>query len=421
MAIKYMIILSYFMQNEQFLPSRSDMLRSVPVDKIRTKFIKGKTLEKRILIAQTAFLGDALLAIPLVKSVRRIFPEHELVFYCRNGVAELFLRNHLVDKVVEVNKKNKESLREASEKLGRMSYDIILAPHRSFRTANLVRKLQANKKISFKSWWNSWIFDESHSYVQEIPDALRQLSLLSGLDSKLSNDYRSLLKQVKENPKLITGLDNLNERLFVPDWALMVLDKKTVSADLAQELNEQLLEMGFSFDEPWALLAPGSVWATKRWTLEGYAKVANDLIKRGFRVGLIGVKDERDICQKLILRVPEVTDFSGKTTVFQLWWQLHHTKLLVSNDSGAMHVGACAGCPNVTVFGPTTLDLGYRPWQDKALVVEKKDLECRPCGKHGHNHCPIETHDCMEAIKASEVTTAIEKLLENAKGDPHVG
>jgi heptosyltransferase II len=72
------------------------------------------------------------------------------------------------------------------------------------------------------------------------------------------------------------------------------------------------------------------------------------------------------------------------------------------------------GIPTVAVFGPTTLDLGYRPWQNRALVVQK-DLECRPCGKHGAAKCPLGTHACMKTVRPPDVLTAIDRLLGSDK------
>ena len=85
---------------------------------------------------------------------------------------------------------------------------------------------------------------------------------------------------------------------------------------------------------------------------------------------------------------------------------------LVCNDSGAMHAAAAAGLPTVAVFGPTVLAQGFRPWQNQAMVVQRR-LECRPCGKHGSDKCPIGTHACMEGIEAGEVLEALESLIKN--------
>jgi heptosyltransferase-2 len=84
---------------------------------------------------------------------------------------------------------------------------------------------------------------------------------------------------------------------------------------------------------------------------------------------------------------------------------------LICNDSGLMHLASVAGLPTVAVFGPTTIALGYRPWQNQARVVER-ELFCRPCGKHGHVRCPLNTHECMKSISESQVLKEFRKVYK---------
>lgn len=74
-------------------------------------------------------------------------------------------------------------------------------------------------------------------------------------------------------------------------------------------------------------------------------------------------------------------------------------------------MAAVVGLPTVAVFGPTTLDLGYRPWQSRAIVVQNNLLDCRPCGLHGAQRCPLGHHQCMKDLKVERVIQAFSKLL----------
>jgi heptosyltransferase-2 len=85
-------------------------------------------------------------------------------------------------------------------------------------------------------------------------------------------------------------------------------------------------------------------------------------------------------------------------------------KVVVSNDSGAMHLASVAEVPTVAIFGPTVLEFGYQPWNNMSAVVENKEINCRPCGKHGHEKCPIGTHVCMTSISANQVLEKIKAL-----------
>ena len=124
---------------------------------------------------------------------------------------------------------------------------------------------------------------------------------------------------------------------------------------------------------------------------------------------LIGSKDEVEVCQYIKRDVPEAQNLAGRTTISELIKLMQQSHALIGNDSGAIHMAAAAGLPTVAIFGPTTLSLGYRPWSDNAVVVQKS-LDCRPCSAHGTRNCPLKTHACMLEINSSEVINAFRIL-----------
>jgi heptosyltransferase-2 len=159
-----------------------------------------------------------------------------------------------------------------------------------------------------------------------------------------------------------------------------------------------------------ALLAPGSVWNTKRWTPEGYAQLATTLLADGFKVLLIGAENEKSLCETVAAAAPGSVVVAGELTLWESAELMALAELVVANDSGAMHLASVSDAPTVAVFGPTVLAQGYRPWQTRARVVETA-LACRPCGKHGGDVCPIGTHACMKDISAVAVMRAATDLL----------
>ena len=82
---------------------------------------------------------------------------------------------------------------------------------------------------------------------------------------------------------------------------------------------------------------------------------------------------------------------------------LSKAKGLICNDSGAMHMASVLNRPTIAIFGPTVQELGYKPWNPSAVVVEEKRLLCCPCGQHGGHYCPINSHRCMSEIAVQEV------------------
>lgn len=334
------------------------------------------------LLIQTAYLGDLLLSIPLIKGIKRLSKE-PLELVARKGFADILKEGGLVDVVHEVDKKDWSTFDIITQKLRVRRFNWIISPHQSLRSANFVRQLKADKKIGFKTWWNFPAFDIRLARPMNFPDALRQLSLLRAVDPELSKRLEDLQIRVHNRAPLFTRAD-LPE---IPDWASMSI-AKFAKPRTAREKR--------------IFLAPGSQWATKKWTPEGFAATGKIYRARGYDVVLVGSTPEKEVCRVIAEQIPGSRNLCGETSLSELAELFSTGALLIVNDSGLMHLGAVAEIPTVAVFGPTTLDLGYRPWQPHALVVES-DLGCRPCGKHGHQKCPIGTHACMKTISAQDV------------------
>jgi heptosyltransferase-2 len=322
-------------------------------------------------------------------------PGTELVLACRPGLGEFFLRNKLVDRVVEIDKKSGEGRARALEALRAEEWDLIVCPHESFRTAWWMRGLRAREgKIGFAKWWNRFAFSRRVVKPVDYPDALRQLSLMTSVDSGLAELFAAEDMSHMKNPYSRRSPLALDVPA-IPEWAAMkVLDNKS--------------------DGRTVFLAPGSVWATKRWTETGYVGLAQILKARNFNVVLVGSPDERELCEAVAKAVPGVENRAGQTSLSGLVEMLAGGVALVCNDSGAMHAASAAGLPTVALFGPTVLSQGFRPWNSRAIVLQR-DIGCRPCGKHGARKCPIGTHECMTQIFAEDVYSALADFMNARK------
>ena len=149
----------------------------------------------------------------------------------------------------------------------------------------------------------------------------------------------------------------------VPEWASMQLEL------FPGQLRRQTV-----------VLAPGSVWATKRWTQDGFAEVGAKMLERGYAVELVGTRDEREICDSVAARIRRLTTVgfignrAGEIDLLQTARVIAEASFAVANDSGAMHLAAVVGTPVIGVFGPTVLDFGYRPCalSTKTALVQPK-------------------------------------------------
>jgi heptosyltransferase-2 len=177
-----------------------------------------------------------------------------------------------------------------------------------------------------------------------------------------------------------------------------------------------------------AVIAPGSVWATKRWTEDGFAELARALREQNLVDEIVwsGSKDEAELCARLAARVGG-RSCAGQISIWQTAELMAESKLVVSNDSGAQHLACTSDTPVVSIFGPTVLEFGYRPWSNRARVAQENGssspakmgerMSCRPCGPHGARQCPIGTHACMKDVEARMVIEAVRSVLLDWRGE----
>ena len=355
-------------------------------------------------VIQTAFLGDLLLSIPLLKRIRS-FSDEPLALVCKHGLGEFFLKTKLVDQVFEIQKGDSESYEKAVQDLNSLELNMVFAPHQSLRTHFFVSRLKAIHKIGFANKWNWFFFTNRVKKDLSLPDAIRQQSLLTSIDP----DFKALIKKYKHS-RVAYKIEN-SLLSAPPAWSSMdlknhILEDKSTWARFLERRG-----LSAKRDKPWVLIFPGSVWATKRWTPEGFGDVAKKLVAQGYEVFLMGAPNEERLCEDIAVMAPGSYMLAGQTTIYESALMLVHSALVIGNDSASMHLAACTGTPLISVFGPTVIEFGFRPWSDQSYIVQHANLGCRPCGPHGHRECPLKTHLCMRAIETTSVLSLVEKIL----------
>lgn len=332
-------------------------------------------------VIQTAFLGDLILSVPVLRRIKEKFPNQSLAVVCKKGLGEFLLQEKLVDLVFEVEKSNRQSYKKIQNQLNQLEINIVFCIHRSFTSLVFVNGLKAKRKIGYSSLLGFWVFDDVVAYVKEYPDVIRQFKILEPIDQEVK-------KQLLED-----GYELLNDmQKKIPEFfSFKSVTQKSSSKKIA--------------------MFPGSVWATKRWTEEGFIKLSQMIVAKGYAVDLLGGPDEKEICERIAVAVDGVKVLAGQFSIAQTIGALADYSLVISNDSAPTHMAVYKGIPVVTVFGPTTLKLGFRPWSNNAKVVENSTIACRPCGAHGHQVCPLSHHECMKSISAMQVYSAIQELL----------
>jgi len=342
---------------------------------------------ENVLVVQTSFVGDTVLTLPLLSEIKRRFPTSRLSLLCTPRGQALLTGHPAVDETIVDNKKGADrgwfGLWRKAKLLRKKGFTMALCPHKSFRSGLLLFLAKIPYRVGFAQSKSSFLFHIRVNRDVGRHDVERTLSILEGLDIRTEDCNR-------------------------------VLDLPT-TAETQEEVVQRLRSLGVDTSRLLVGLHPGSVWPTKRWSAEGFAQ-------------LIGMLKERYPCEILLFGGPEdseviarVQNLCGGCAVSlverialpELPAALGLCKVLVTNDSGPMHIAVARAVPVVAIFCATTPTLGFYPYSSKAIVLEK-DLSCRPCSSHGGRRCPLGTEDCIRLISPEHVFQAVERLLDLA-------
>lgn len=346
-----------------------------------------------ILVVQTAFLGDLLLSTVLLREIRRARPKASIHLVCRKGFGTLMKGLGLIDEIHEVKKGDSETYKKAHFELEKYKFEWILCPHPSIRSAQFVQGLFAGQSISFTRGWNALHFSKT-VVSPDLPDPLRQLALLKPVISGLSEKFEKWDK-IRWNAKSVDGF--LTE---IPE-------------ELSMEMKSRLLRESPATPvapRTWVLF-PGSVWPTKQWPEGHFQALAEKLIQENIQVLWLGGPDEKDVCNRLAEKLPRTRSIAGQLSLWESLVVLSRAEGVIANDSGGQHMAAIAGAPVLSVFGPTVLEFGFRPWAKLTAIAEREELFCRPCGPHGGRKCPRGTHECLTELSPDNVFMLWQKMI----------
>jgi heptosyltransferase-2 len=339
----------------------------------------------RVCLMQTAFLGDAVLTLPLLDRIKKILPGFEIIVVARPEAAQIFSSSGLAAGVIVDNKKTAgsffgEFFRLLSG-LRKLRFDIIIVPHRSLRSALLARLAGAPMRIGFDASAGSFLFTHKVPFSWLLHDLERNLTLALPLSSAARDPGPG------ESPvfPVLSG----------------------IAGALAQFGADPGLFIGAN---------PGSAWLTKRWPRDYWARLITDLARcYSTKVVIVGGPGEIEWNAGIERAAApgSVLNLTGRTGMAELMALIKGFKLFITNDSGPMHIAVAFGVPVAAIFGPTTRELGFFPYGRNNIVLEE-DLPCRPCALHGSKRCPRGHFLCMRLITPDKVGAAAKHILKTA-------
>lgn len=322
----------------------------------------------RILVIQTASIGDVILSTPVLESLHHEFPGSAIDMLVKKGNESLFHGHPFLRKVLPWDKKNGKyrNYIKILRQIRREQYDLVINVQRFLSTGLMTLLSKAGFTTGFDKNPLSRFFDFRARHIigeEGIHEIDRNLSLLGPVTG-------NRLRKVRLYPTM-----------------------------------EDIESVNHLQDEPYICIAPASLWFTKQYAEEKWV----DLISKmdgSFRVHLIGSKEDRDLCERVISKcsTPMARNLAGELTLLQTAALMQAARMNFVNDSAPLHLASAVNAPQTAIFCSTVPEFGFGPLSDDSKVVETmKELKCRPCGLHGFKTCPEKHFECALTIDNKEL------------------
>ncbi len=342
------------------------------------------------LVIQTSFLGDTVLTTPLIAELATRGPVDVVV---TPASAPLLARNPDIDDLVIYDKRGADSgllgFRRLAQRVRAPEVASGAPPavaylaQRSARSAALALAAGYVERVGFDGSAGQRLYTARVAYREDLHHAERlwRLAFPDAGDGERAFPANARTHQTK----LFPGDD----------------ERAAVDALIGESADAR----------PIVALAPGSVWATKRWP--GYAELAKRLAPR-FRLAIIGGPSDKTDAALIVefSGAQGVVDGTASLTLLASAELIRRAKLLVTNDSAPQHLASAVGTPTITIFGPTVEQFGFGPLAPNSISLGLDALACRPCHHHGPPRCPLGHWRCMRELGVDAVASAVHEILD---------
>ena len=327
---------------------------------------------ERAVVIQTSFIGDTVLTTPLLAELAKR-AKVDIVVTPRS--APLLANHPDVGTLIVYDKNGRDrgvgGFVRMARQLRENRYAAAYLAQGSMRSAALVRAAGIRSRIGFETSAGRRLYTRRVPYIENEHHAARLLRL-SGAEPDVAQ---------------------LRPRLF--------------PGDQEREAVDALLRDVGAANEPFVAVAPGSIWATKRWP--AYAELVAEI---DGRIAIVGAASDRELAARILESAgPRAFDATGKLSLLASAELLGRARVLVTNDSAPLHLASAMATPTVAIFGPTVPEFGFGPLAPRSRVLGITTLACRPCDRHGPQRCPLGHWRCMREITPRHVAMAVEELL----------
>jgi heptosyltransferase-2 len=323
----------------------------------------------KILVIQTAFIGDVILATGVVESLHAAYPSAQIDFLVRRGNEALVKDHPFIHEVIVWDKKVAKyaSMLKIILKARATKYNVVINLQR-FASSGIITAFSGGKaKYGFDKNPLSFLFTTAFPHV-------------------ISSRGEKYLHETERNFGVLAKLTEV---------------KYAKPKVYPSKADIQKVET-FTLDR-FITISPASVWETKKFPIEKWVELIH---RTNYRVVLLGGPGDRDLCNQIAEkshnRVVQV--LAGDLTLLQSAALMSKAEMNFTNDSGPLHLASAMNAPTTAVFCSTIPEFGFGPLSDVSKIVETTiDLSCRPCGLHGHKKCPQGHFKCGISIQIDQL------------------
>ncbi|MCX5913550.1 MAG: lipopolysaccharide heptosyltransferase II [Deltaproteobacteria bacterium] len=355
------------------------------------------TSPQKILIVKLSAIGDVIQTLPMLAALRRRFPEAQIDWVVEEEAAGLLWGYPGIDRVLVSRRKSwqrkiwkrrgfgaalREILRFVKD-LREIEYDWVIDNHGVLKSGIIVALCRGDKKIGYRA--TAGIAGEGNYFFTN--ERHQPLSI----ERHARERYLDLVGQL--------GVSSEDVSLEFP-----------IPPDSLETVRRILDESGFNV-HPLAIIHPLAKWDTKQWAPEKFSGLADRLSERGVRVAITGSRGDATAVEGILrgIRFPDrILNLAGKTNLGELAALFSLADVVITPDTGPMHLAAAVKAPLIALFGPTA------PWRTgpygNGHVILRKELTCSPCFR---KKCP--TGECLDQITVEEVLKAAEEKLRERR------
>ncbi len=341
----------------------------------------------KTLVIRFSSIGDIVLASPLLRVLRKRFPASQIDFATRKEYSELVRYNPNLSHTYEFDTaRGFNELQRFKETIRREHYDLVVDIHSSLRSRYLC----------------------SFNEAKEIVNINKRVFARTMLVKFKKNFYRDIVsiadRYIEAVRKFGIENDGADLELFIPD-------------EICARVTAKMVILGLDRFGKIVGFCASAKHATKCWPQDRFIELGRKLVNEsGAKILLFGGPSDSEKCKIIAESINASTgsgsaiDFSGQFSLLETAAAMKVCNIIVTNDSGLMHIASAMKKKVVAIFGSTVREFGFFPVGTGNIVIEREGLYCRPCSHIGRSSCPERHFRCMNEIQVDEVIHSIDAV-----------